>query len=306
MKKIEVEELQDGKLILKIYNDNKTVVDTFVAVKNDIADLKIIIQDIDKRTPAQSEDNTGITEDKGLSRNNLAQVVFDHGQLAGSYFISQSDMDNFRKVDFKLYKLLKMKPEDLKVAARNMIAICTDKLIELGDHGITTASIATITTALVDFDPKSAEPKEVRTAHTVNTTAIKKDFKDMRVVRCIRLRRSLKAMEKTQNDLYLQLFALTYDDKLGVHSHRDPMISTSNLFVKVTDVATGDPLYGVSIKETGIEEVVLTDIHGMAEIEMSEGAHELNFMAFNHLNLKENITTTIDDMHLDVQMNAVV
>ncbi len=306
MNKTEEEELNDSKSILKIYLENKPIIDTFIAVKKDIADLKVIVDDVDQRTPAQSEDNTGITENKELSKDTLAQIVFDHAQLAGSYFISIYDMENFRKVDYKLYNLKRMKSEDLKIAARDMITICTTYLSELADYSITLASIAEITTALADFEPKSGEPKEVRTAHTGNTKTIKNNFKALRIVRCVRLRRSLKALEKTQNDLYLKLYSFTYDDKIGAHSHRDPKAVTTTLFIKVTDAATGDPLYGVSIKETGVEEVVLTDVHGMTEIELTEGDHELNFMAFNHQNLKENVTITADDLHITVLMTPDV
>ena len=64
MKKQIQEKVEDAKSILKTRTENSVVFLTFPAVNEDIDAIEDIVTEIDLRSPTQTEDNTGIAEDK--------------------------------------------------------------------------------------------------------------------------------------------------------------------------------------------------------------------------------------------------
>ena len=281
MDKHEQEKLEDAKSILKIRTDNAADIADYPAVDEDIDDIGTIVAAIDLRSPSQKSDNTGITKDKKSAKIILAEEIFKHAVLAGSYFMKKGDMTNFNKVNYKFWKLKRLKPTDLKIAAVNMVKICTEKLTVLLPYKITAVTVARITTANASYEPLSNEPKEKRIVHTINTKAINDKFTELDKIVNVRLRGSLMAMKDSLPDLYYLLYNLTFDDKLGAHSHYPPSVVTGNLIVKVINSATGEPIEGVSLKAVGFPQVRLTDNFGVALLVLPVGSQKIKLIYFD-------------------------
>ena len=299
----EQKKLEDGKSILKIRDDNVAKMSDYPAVNSDIDEVKDIIDAIDEKSPEQGTDNTGVAIDKDASKNALAEVVFEHGQLSGSYFRKIGDMTNFKKVDVKLYILKRMKPADLKIAAVNMVKVCTEFVVPLGPYKITTVTIAKITAANAAFAPLSNEPKVKRQETKITTTAIRDLFKRYTSLVNLRLRGSLIAMSGPDPELYNKFISLTFEDKVGAHSHFPPSVITGILIIKATDVITGEPIEGVSIRVVGFPYVAHTDQFGIAIIEAPIGNQVIKLIAFDHLACEFSIMVTVEEQHKDVEMS---
>ena len=306
MNKHEQEKLEDGKSISKIRTENIVDVAVFTAVTEDIDEIDSIIAEIDKRTPDQSENKTGIAEDKESTSIVLIDEIYKHAQLAGSYFMKMGDMTNYNKVNFKLWKLKKMKPADLKIAATNIIKTCTTNLTVLLPYGITVLSIAKITTANAAYEIRSNEPKEKREANTVNTASINELFKQLTVVINIRLRGSLIIMKETKPDLYNLLYNLTFDDKIGAHSHFPVSVVTGHVILKAINSVTGEPIEGVSFRAVGYAQVSTTDNLGMAIIELPLGTQVLKMICFDYQANEITVEVTKEDLHTTVTMTLAV
>ncbi len=294
---------EDGKSILKLRIKNGVVVCLYLAVNEDIDAIEDIITELDTRTPEQSEDTSGVTEDKETAGVALATIIDWHAQITCSYFMRVGDMTNNNKLkNYKLYKLKKMKPAELKMAAATTSTICTAFLTELLKFRITALTIDKIATANTAYAPLSNEPKEVRQKTKLNTASIKELIKMLTHIINFRLRGSLKAMEELHPDLYAQFYELTFEDKIGAHSHFLPSVVTGTIYIKAVDSITGQPLEGVSFRGVGFTEVVVTDSLGMGLIELPIGTQTIKFIFFDYLGTQITMDVLEEDMHADVVM----
>ncbi len=301
------EKVEDGKSIVKTRAENAVIVAGFPAVDEDIDAVDEIIVEIDSRSPDQTLDNTGIAEDKETASIVLAELIDNHAQLAGSYFMKMGDMTNYNKVkNYKLYKLKKMKPAELKIAATTIIKICTDFLTQLLPYKVTALTIAEITAANAAYEPLSNEPKETREKRKITTTSIYELSGQLTHVINFRLRGSLIAMKKSQPDLYNLLYNLTFDDKLGAHSHFPISVITGHVILKIINSVTGEPIEGVSLRAVGYPQVGTTDNLGMVIIELPVGTQVLKMICFDYVANEITVEITIEDLHTTVTMTLAV
>ena len=301
----EQEKVEDGKSISKIRKDNELKIAGFPAVAEDIDAVDEVLTEIDLRTPSQSSVNTGITIDKETAKMLLVSEIFKNGQLAGSYFMKMGDMTNYNKVNYIFWKLKKMKPAEIKIAGVNMANICTEFLSVLLPYKITALSIAKITEANTAYEPLSNEPKEKRIENKINTKSIHELIKQLTEIINLRLRGSLIAMKDSDPDLYYLLYNLTFNDKIGAHSHYPPTVVTGNLVAKVTNNSTGEPIEGVSLRAVGFPQVILTDNFGLAIFELPLGAQVVKFLGFDLQPLELNVEIVAGDVHADVIMTMI-
>ncbi len=306
MNKHEKEKLEDAKSISKIRTENAVEVAAFPAVDGDIEDIDVIVAKIESLGPAQSSDDTGVAIDKETAKLILAEEIYNHGQLAGSYFMKKGDMTNYRKVNFKFWKLKRLKPTDLKNAAVNMIKICTENLPVLLPYKITTLTIAKLTTDNANYEPLSNKPKEKRIAHKITTTAINDAVKRLTHVINLRLKGSLIAMKEPKPALYYLLYNLTFDDKLGAHSHYPPSVVTGNVIIKAVNSVTGEPVEGVSFRAVGFPQVILTDNFGIGLFVLPIGMQIIKMICFDYLPGEITVEVIEGDQHQDVQMTMGV
>ena len=301
------EKVEDGKSISKIRKENAVITAGFLAIDEDIDDIDEIILEIDSRSPDQSMDNTGIAEDKETAAIVLAELIDTHAQLAGSYLMKMGDMTNYNKIkNYKLYKLKRMKPAELKIAATTIIKICTDFLTQLLPYKVTALTIAEITAANAAYEPLSNEPKETREKRKITTTSIYELSGQLTHVINFRLRGSLVAMKKPFPDLYNLYYNLTFDDKLGVHSHFPISVITGHVILKIINSVTGEPIEGVSLRAVGFPEVSTTDNLGMAIIELPIGTQVLKMICFDYLANEITVEITKEDLHTTVTMTLAV
>jgi len=82
-------------------------------------------------------------------------------------------------------------------------------------------------------------------------------------------------------------------------------VITGDVFLKATDINTGEPLQGVSIKIVGFPEVYLTDENGMVEIEAPIGTQEAKIMAFDHVAKQISITFTEENQTINTPLTLL-
>ena len=301
------EKVEDGKSIVKTRAENAVIIAGFPAVDEDIDAIEEIIVEIDSRSPDQTMDNTGIAEDKETAAIALAEEIDKHAQLAGSYLMKMGDMTNYNKIkNYKLYKLKRMKPAELKIAAATIIKICTDFLTQLLPYKVTALTIAKITAANTAYEPLSNEPKETREKKKISTTSIIDLSKQLTFVINYQLRGSLIALKEPQPDLYYLLYNFTFDDKLGAHSHFPISVVTGHVIIKAINSVTGEPIEGVSFRAVGFPQVSVTDNLGMAIIELPLGTQVLKMICFDYQANEITVEVSEEDLHTTVTMTLAV
>ena len=307
MNKLQQEKLLDGKSILKLRLVNGTIVELYIAVDEDIDAIEEVITEIEIRVPFQKSDKTGVALDKGASALELAKIIDWHAIIACSYFMRVKDMTNYNKLkNYKLWMLKKLKPAELKIAASTVQSVCTTFVAELAKFRITALTIAKVAAADAAYEPHANEPKEVRVKSKLNTTSINDLFKLLTSIINFRFRGSLKAMEEVHPDLYKEFYVLTYEDKIGAHSHFPPSVITGNVLMRVSEILGGQALSNVSIRAYGFPEVEISDILGMAGMELPIGTQKIQFMCFDYQLLEVTITVVEGNQQLDAVMTLAV
>jgi len=113
-------------------------------------------------------------------------------------------------------------------------------------------------------------------------------------------------MKKSQPDLYNLLYNLTFDDKLGAHSHFPISVITGHVILKIINSVTGEPIEGVGLRAVGFPQVSYTDNLGMAIIELPVGTQVLKMICFDYEANEITVEITKEDLHTTVTMTLAV
>ena len=102
------------------------------------------------------------------------------------------------------------------------------------------------------------------------------------------------------------LYNLTFDDKLGAHSHYPPSVVTGNVILKAVNRITGEPVEGVSFRAVGFLQVVLTDNFGIGLMVLPIGTQIIKMICFDYLSNETTVEVIEGDQHQDVHMTMGV
>ena len=220
----------------------------------------------------QSRNNKGLTADKKTNKQILAKQILLNSGVAAAYYSDKNNMDMFENFNFPPKSLARQRPEILLQTTDRVILLLTDNLLELAGTGITTATIADITTARGNFIAATKEPSASRKARTVITSRINKIDKE--TFQLIRKELSNQMLIFIISDPvlyanYLKVIDITAE---GTHKHNKPKVITAEVTVNAIHDVTEEPLEGITGKFVGKATTYTTDVNGLFKAKHPLGA----------------------------------
>ena len=220
-------------------DNNAVIIATVAAFASAFAAFKAIIAAIISTTQFKDLSLTGITVDKGNSKQTLCQMAAD---IAGIIFAFASVTNNNtlkQEVNFKLSKLLKTRDDSLAPRCR----IIHDKGIEfldaLKDYGITAAKLAALDAAINTYLAESPKPRTAVSQRKTHQANLRQLFKDA------------DAILKNQMDKLIVNFKADHPDFVKTYESTriiiDPSTTTTQLKGKITNKSDGSALHNAEI-----------------------------------------------------------
>ena len=177
MNAFQVSTLASYKLTVTEAKNNPEAVALIPTFAKGITRLEAITIELDSLGVEQSKNITGITGDKHVYQEGLADFVIDVAGALHSYAMGKGDKTLQAKVDFKMHKVHIMNQNDLKNAAAVVLEEAGKIPAEtLADEGITAEEMTQFAETFTKFSGSTNDKREAVIEHSGHTDRIAELF----------------------------------------------------------------------------------------------------------------------------------
>ena len=251
----------------------------------------------------QGGDNTGIAEDKEDKRVALRKELLINSGPAS--------VCCYKAGNHTLYKLLKLRKSTLDKlsaalflqAANEFVKNCTENMLALATSGVTVASLAKVSTAIVAFDKEKVEPVRHIKIITAVTSDIATIEKQSQVILNVELIDAMGIYEESNNKMYKEFMAMTRAPKVGVRKPTGPRATKALVKVKILHDLTMDPVVEAEVRFVGVRGVFKTDVNGELTAKLSIGAQMGKIVAVDFI--AQNFVFTLTEEGYEIVIRLV-
>ena len=175
---------QDNKLAAALNvqttcNGFNTVIAKIPAFVTALGDLGVKITYIKNQAQIQAGKTDGITLDKNIAKQALADKAFEVASAVGAYASTVNNGDLAAKVGFTHSDLLRSRDVETAGLCQNIRTAATDNLPALADYGVTAADLAALAQKISDYETALSNPGQARVSKKTATDNIDAGFTDL-------------------------------------------------------------------------------------------------------------------------------
>src|SRR3990172_10620292 len=167
----------------KFFNDNASVWYTIVAYVTGKNSFDTKILSIQSIIAPQSQNNTGVAQDKAAKKAILIPLALNVSSALQSYAALNSNNTLFQQMKFTKSSLESLKDTELTAKTQFIHSTASGLPANISDVGVTPAVLLTLQGAINDYSGTVPTPTSAKNAKAVLTKNLKKLFTEAEVIR---------------------------------------------------------------------------------------------------------------------------
>jgi hypothetical protein len=253
--------------------DNTTIIATYVPMETEVGEFGDNVEDVEETLPAKVADNKGITDEKDLRKEKVAEYWYSNVlSKSKAYALKVKNTELSVKLSKTAAEIADMRDGDVQPFCTGVKTDLTPLLLiaEFIPYGVDEAALTLGMTKANDFKDYIGKTKGENAKKTVAGENIDLDFTKLRDNN-VQFRLLNEHFKESYPDFYKGFIAIDVEDDIGIHH--------SGLEGVVTKKEDGSPIPDAVIKNvtknklTGCDLLghyrLIKQMAGLAEIEVS-------------------------------------
>ena len=228
--------------------------------------------------------DTGIAEETSVLKIALAKAIRKNAGPATGKFKSLGKFKLATQLKISYAKMLKMRPEKLIEIANMVVATLTINIADLTGTGVTVATIATISDAVVAYTPEADASQAAIKSKTVVTENIKNAIIENSEIINNQLKPGMEIFMDTEADMYAEFLKDVELPHEGTNSKRAPAVPKAEVTLTFIHDLTEEPLVDVVTKFLGTRGSFTSDENGVIKAKLPLGDQLAKIISVDMLN----------------------
>ena len=159
-----------------ICDANNTAWQTLQAFADAYTDLKSHVANIQTFSQSQTQDNSGVTQDKQAARQAMCATALPIANAVHAYAVKTKNNTLATSVDFSMSDLMGGRDVTSRDNCQNIEAAANANIANLASYGVTAAKVTALNNAIAAFNLLISKPRDTRAAGKTVTTNLQGEF----------------------------------------------------------------------------------------------------------------------------------
>jgi hypothetical protein len=159
-----------------ICDANNTVWQSLVAYASAYADFKNHISNIQTYAQTQTQDITGIAQDKAAARGAMCSVALPIAKAVHAYAVKTGNNTLAKSVDFSMSDLMVGRDVHSRDNCQNIYTFANANVANLVTYGVTAAKLTALTAAIATYNLLLSKPRDAQIVGKTITTNLQSEF----------------------------------------------------------------------------------------------------------------------------------
>jgi len=139
-------------------------------------DLKTHVTNIQTFAQSQTQDTSGIAQDKQAARQAMCALALPIANAVHAYAVKTKNNTLAASVDFSMSDLMGGRDMTSRDNCQNIYTIANTNLANLANYGVTAAKLTVLTNAIAAYNLLISKPRDTRAAGKTVTTNLQAEF----------------------------------------------------------------------------------------------------------------------------------
>ena len=265
MEKYQENHLSMFKTVDTATETHAAAIDAILPLKSARIKLKKVIADFGDAVQKQSENVTGITEEKKQRRQLMTDETFIVGQLVSAFAIAKNHTALDTDVNYSITAFNRMSDDEVAIICNKVYTKAKENLADLADYGITTVVLDKLKALIDNYNSKTQVNKVALDLKREQTKVINSLINDGKAILNNSFDKLMLILQNT-NPVAYNAYVSARNSMPKRHAKKSNGEVTAEeagiLTGMVTDKTDGSPIQGATIKLTGSDFATETDSDG--------------------------------------------